>query len=198
MLRIKKWTIAVISVLTLVACQNNTNQDVGQDDIGVEQTRFGTYTDYLSDDAENDTLYHENGLDYETDNTNYNNQAVPERRIDENGNNTDQYNVNERAAERISQQIRLVDNAYVLTLDENAFVAVKGEDPQNQQDRIENQIRELVRATDKQIENVYISTDRDFVDLAENYTENVQNGEPIGGFFEQFGSMMERIFPEAH
>ncbi|UFU00409.1 YhcN/YlaJ family sporulation lipoprotein [Radiobacillus kanasensis] len=195
----KAWTVAVISALALVGCQNNTDQDFGQNDnIGVEQTRFGSYTDYPTSEGDNDVLRHDNGLDYETDNTNYNNQAVPERRLDENGNNNNQYDVSERAAERITRQLQSVDNAYVLTLEENAFVAVEGDKQQNGEERVENQIRDLVRATDRNINNVYISMNPDFVDLAKNYTENVRDGEPIAGFFEQFGSMMERIFPEAH
>lgn len=61
---------------------------------------------------------------------------------------------------------------------------------------IENQIADIVQSVDNNIDNVYVSTSPDFFDLANNYVDDMDNGRPIRGFFDQIGNTIERIFPQ--
>jgi len=42
---------------------------------------------------------------------------------------------------------------------------------------------------------VYVSTNPDFFDLTNGYIDDVNRGEPVEGFFDQFSNMIERLFP---
>ncbi len=61
---------------------------------------------------------------------------------------------------------------------------------------LKERIAEVVRSVDNDIENVYVSTNPDFVGLFDNYADEAEDGRPIAGFFDQFEIMIERIFPE--
>jgi len=61
---------------------------------------------------------------------------------------------------------------------------------------IENEIADIVQSVDNNIDNVYVSTSPDFFDLADNYVDDMDNGRPIRGFFDQIGNTIERIFPQ--
>ena len=63
-------------------------------------------------------------------------------------------------------------------------------------DEVKNQIADIVQEVDDNIENVYVSTSPDFVDLVKDYTNDMDNGKPVRGFFDQIGNMIERIFPQ--
>lgn len=63
-------------------------------------------------------------------------------------------------------------------------------------DGIKNKMADIVQEEHDNIENVYVSTSPDFVDLSSKYIEQMQNGEPIQGFFDQIGNTVERIFPQ--
>ena len=63
-------------------------------------------------------------------------------------------------------------------------------------DDVKKEIEEIVKSSDDNIDNVYVSTNPDFMDLANNYANDVENGQPIEGFFNQFGNMFDRLFPE--
>ncbi|QTM98543.1 hypothetical protein ERJ70_04065 [Sediminibacillus dalangtanensis] len=62
--------------------------------------------------------------------------------------------------------------------------------------RIKEEVSKVVKEADDNVENVYVSTNPDFVNLTNNYAQDVQNGEPVEGFFEQFGEMTQRLFPQ--
>lgn len=53
-----------------------------------------------------------------------------------------------------------------------------------------------MKDSDQDINNVYISTNPDFVDLTNNYVQDVENGQPVRGFFREFGEMVDRVFPD--
>src|SRR5699024_7816952 len=48
-------------------------------------------------------------------------------------------------------------------------------------DEVKNHIADIVQEEHDNIDNVYVSTSPDFVDLTNNYVEQMQNGEPIQG-----------------
>lgn len=63
-------------------------------------------------------------------------------------------------------------------------------------DEVKNQIADIVQGVDNRIDNVYVSTSPDFVDLSHNYVTDMDNGKPVRGFFDQIGNTIERIFPQ--
>lgn len=63
-------------------------------------------------------------------------------------------------------------------------------------DQVKNEIADIVQEVDEDIENVYVSTSPDFFNLTENYVNDMQDGKPVRGFFDQIGNTIERIFPQ--
>ena|SRR5690625_5131449 len=63
-------------------------------------------------------------------------------------------------------------------------------------DDVKNKIADIVQDVNNDIDNVYVSTSPDFMDLADNYVTDMNDGKPIRGFFDQIGNTIERIFPQ--
>jgi|SRR5690625_1642106 len=63
-------------------------------------------------------------------------------------------------------------------------------------DDVKNKIADIVQDVDNRIDNVYVSTSPDFVDLSSNYVRDMNDGKSVRGFFDQIGNTIERIFPQ--
>ena len=112
-------------------------------------------------------------------------------------NNDNRYQVANQAAEKITQ-LNGIKQANVLVTRQNAYVAASVDTGQNQLSQdLENQISQQVKATDPNIQNVYVSTNPEFVDRVNTYVSDVVQGRPVAGFFGQFNEMVQRIFPDA-
>jgi spore cortex protein len=231
-----KWKaigMTLAASLTLVGCQNAENelgQGVDETNEGVQQTRFNGTTDYPNnndnngitgnmqnnqgrvqdrnqDNNDNNLNTRNNGNNLNTGNAgntgnNGNNGNTQNNQNGQNG----QYDVSDQAAERISNDVKGIDQVYVLTTENNAYVAAElnANNQQNNQggenevsDKVRSQITKIVKSVDKDIDNVYVSTNPDFVNLTNNYVNDVENGDPVQGFFQEFGNMVDRIFPQA-
>lgn len=154
-----------------------------------------------------------------------NNRTNNNRTNDNRMNDNDRYEVSKEAADRITDQIDEIDYAYVLTTNNNAYVAAVLNNNNNQNDTTRNnrndatrnnrtdtrtnrtndddlsedikrEISDIVQSVDRNIDNVYVSTNPDFVDLTNNYINDFNDGRPIRGMFNQIGEMIERIFPQ--
>jgi YhcN/YlaJ family sporulation lipoprotein len=91
-----------------------------------------------------------------------------------------------------------VKQANVLVTQKNAYVAAVLDGGQNQLSReIEDQIAFKVKETEPSIQNVYVSTNPNFVERINAYVVDVQQGRPITGFLEEFNELVQRIFPNA-
>lgn len=203
-MKFKFMSIFAVLLLTLVACQNADN--TGTKDAGTngndtaEQTRYNNNSNNNTGDGI--TGVRNNTMDRDAD-------QLQDRGANNNdGNRNNQYDVSEEAAERIKNDIEGIDRVQVLTTDNNAYVAA-GFDNKNHQNRKNNgdgeeevneemkqKIGDIVRSVDNNIENVYVSSNPDFIDLTNNYVDDMNNGEPIEGFFDQMGNMIERVFPQ--
>ncbi|WP_082234771.1 YhcN/YlaJ family sporulation lipoprotein [Halobacillus massiliensis] len=176
-----KWkliTASLLAAISLTACQaeqgtrdNNANYD------GVENTRFERTSEQDNSEAPQNNQYdNDRGMQHNTN-----------------------YEVAKEAANKIEDQVKGIDNAYVLKTRDNAYVAASLKNKNGQAEElpneVEDQITKVVKGTDQDINNVYISTNPDFVDLTNNYVNDVQEGRPVQGFFRQFGKMADRIFP---
>ncbi|WP_430787897.1 YhcN/YlaJ family sporulation lipoprotein [Virgibacillus flavescens] len=173
-MKIKFLGITLITALALVGCQNDNGTKEADpnnnDDTNVEQTRFNAGD--------------QNSQDFDMNN------------------NGKEYDLSEEAAEKITQQVKGVESANVVTTENNAYVAAEinaTADTGNGNglsEEVKKQISKIVKSTDSDIDNVYVSTNPDFADLATRYADQAENGEPIEGIFDQMGNMIERVFPQ--
>lgn len=103
----------------------------------------------------------------------------------------------DKAAETITK-LKGVNQANVLVTRRNAYVAaVLDNDQQKLTKNIEDQIANQVRKVDPDIQNVYVSTNPEFVERINGYVGDVQEGRPVTGFMEQLNEIAARIFPNA-
>lgn len=201
----KKWkliSMAALAAITLTACQNDNDNDTGMGRNGnVEPTRYNN-TD--------NNLVHRN-----SDNT----TDVDDRQ--KNGDDQQpRYQVADDVAKKV-EEVEGVDKAYVFTTDNNAFVAVDMKDDNNNgnngnngnsgnngmgntatgdsnnevTDKMKNDVEKAVKSVDEDIDNVYVSADPDFLGMAEDYNNKIDEGQPVKGFFLEFGNMLNRVFP---
>src|SRR5690625_172590 len=260
------FAVILSTVLILVGCQGNNNSKNNQpaENTKFENTRYndGTGTGTVRDGKRNfgtrDGIGNRNGTvmdgrdgDFTQRVRNRNNDTG---NLNRSTNNTqDRYGVSKEAADRIVDEIAEIDQAYVLTSRNNAYVAATLDNNRetrrnntatdrrnnstsmnirNSNDRsvknrtvnqvnannrgqdnhitnrrgntdgeeltneVKNQITDIVQSVDNNIDNVYVSTSPDFFDLTNNYVDDMNNGRPVRGFFDQIGNTIERIFPQ--
>lgn len=112
------------------------------------------------------------------------------------------YDISKKAAKQISKKMKEIDQAYVLKMGNRAYVAAKLDDESNNRDSnkidetVKKEIAKIVKSSEEGIDYVYVSTNPDFVNLTTDYANDIENGEPIEGFFNEMGQMIKRIFPE--
>jgi len=111
-------------------------------------------------------------------------------------NNQTQLKVADEAANRIAK-LDEVDNANVIVTNRNAYVAVvlKNEANGEVTDPLKKKISDQVRATDRDIRNVYVSSDPDFVNRMEGYGNRINEDATRNGLFEDFTETVRRVFP---
>jgi len=210
--------------LALVGCQSGGDGNDAQEgargtDNNIEQTRYENNTgDGMTGDRNPNMIRdsernqdrngdRDNNRDNDRDNNGDNNQ---DNNRGNNGDNNTRYDVAEEAADKITDQVDEIDGAYVITTDNNAYVAANldndngnrdNNDRNNDQggeltDEVKEEISDIVKSVDNDIDNVFVSTNPDFFDLTNNYADDLNNGEPVEGFFDQMGNMIERLFPQ--
>lgn len=91
-----------------------------------------------------------------------------------------------------------VESANVIVTDENAYVAVVLKEGTDSSEEMENKIADQARSANADFNNVYVSTNPDFVKQMNEYGEKIRANEPVEGFFEEFADAMKRVFPDAH
>lgn len=106
------------------------------------------------------------------------------------------YSLADREAGKVAE-LKEVRSAYVLTTDQNAYVAAVLEDDKNGNvsKELEKKISDQVKKENGSINNVYVSTNPDFVDRMRGYADKARNGKPIEGFGEEIADMVKRVFP---
>lgn len=227
---------AIIATIAIAGgCQAGDEGAAPNHRNNVDQTRYGVNENVRTGDGMLDVRNHAferdadrfqnrgvrnlqgvNNRNIDGENNNYFNRAnnrTNDHNVDRVGNDT-HYEVSKKAANKISEQVEEIDNVYVITTDNNAYVAAeldtdrndrnnRGVNTNNQtrlndelSDEVKQEIAKIVKSVDKNIDNVYVSTNPDFYDLANNYAEDLENGHPVRGFFDQLGNMVERLFPE--
>jgi len=196
-MKFKVMSVALATTVALVGCGTTNNDDgnanrdgATNNDTNVEQTRYNDDNRATDNNRRNTT-----NTRYNDDNRNNNNNNRMNEARD--GNKNEQYNVSKEAADKITAEVDDVDRAYVLTTKNNAYVGVVMHD-NDVTDEVKKQITDVVKSVDNDIDKVYVTTNPDFIDLINDYANEARNGHPIGGFFDQIGDAIERVFPEGN
>lgn len=196
----KKWSLflvaGVLSVV-LVGCgtakKPETTEDLNTN------TNVTTDNDAVTEDGAN-----EGGMG-DTNGANDNNA---------NGNGTDQngerrLDVADDVADKVAE-LDEVDRANVILANDEAYVAIEtnttGDNASEGTDTnadtaiskdLETKVANKVREAKGDVGKVYVSLDPDFVDRMGDYRTRIDEGEPIEGFFDEFGEAMRDMFPTA-
>ncbi|MET1178847.1 YhcN/YlaJ family sporulation lipoprotein [Peribacillus simplex] len=105
-----------------------------------------------------------------------------------------------RVADEVANRLEDMDDvkgASVIVTDNNAYVAVDLTNDKNLTNDLEKKIVDQVKKHDQGVDNVYVSANPDFVKSMKGYVNDIQNGKPISGLFNEFGDMAQRMFPDA-
>ncbi|KGX90729.1 hypothetical protein N781_06645 [Pontibacillus halophilus JSM 076056 = DSM 19796] len=194
-MKVKVLGITLLTSLALVACGG------GDDESGMgEKGNNNQAQDVGYENRDNGMMRNGDNRDLETNEMNNYQNGANENQMNMDNNDNNRYDVARELADDVAEQVKEVKRAYVLKGEENAYVAVvKNGDAQDElNDDIKKKISDIVKKEDKEINNVYVSSNPDFFGMTENYADKVRNDEPIRGFFDEFGQMIDRIFPEAN
>lgn len=218
-------------VMTLLLAGCNIDRNSMNDGAkNIEPTRF---SEKMSNKGPVDR-----GITTKDNNTRRNNNTTNiNNRHTNNKTTQNRYDVSKEAADKITKEVSEIHHAYVLTTDNNAYVAAVLDNDERHQNRmnhdprtgdtninkdnnlrtrdvsdrrmndvtdngaeltdgVKNKIADIVQSIDNNIDNVYVTTNPDFADLTNDFMNDVDNGKPVRGFFDQIGNMIERVFPQ--
>ncbi|MEH7115269.1 YhcN/YlaJ family sporulation lipoprotein [Neobacillus niacini] len=189
-----KWKTLVVSAafssLLLTACGTTNNN---ANDTAMRNKDHNNYKNVNYNDNATNQNYNRN-VNYNGNNTNRN----VNRNVTNVNNNNNQIAVADEAADKIVSMGE-VEHANVLVTDHNAYVAVRlANETGNQLERdVERKIADVVKSTDRSINNVYVSVNPDFYTRTTSYANDIRNGHPVAGFFDEFNTLVRRVFPTA-
>jgi spore cortex protein len=208
---------SLLTAVTLTACNNNDEEGLNtryrNDGYETIPTRYNETIDTapnrdrLEMDRDEFGPDYYNGRDLTDDrntinnNDNYgefgNNDVNRTRRNNNDANDNDTFELADQVADRITNDVKEVERAYVFTGPENAYVGVVLEDENTElTEELKARIRRAAKSADRNIDDVFISANPDFIKSAEDYANDLESGDPIEGLFEEMGDMFERVFPD--
>ncbi|KGX85898.1 YhcN/YlaJ family sporulation lipoprotein [Pontibacillus marinus] len=190
-MKVKVLGMTLLSATVLFGCQAGDDQEARMGKKGNDYEDSAYNTQYSpNEDGFNNVDYDNGPFNGNRDGQDYDNM---------NNDNNNRYDVARKAAKNISSQVSEVDRSYVLTTENNAYVAVvkEGDNKREINDNLKSKIADIVKNTDPDIDNVYVSANPDFFKMTGDYVDDVRNGDPVRGFFQEFGQMTDRLFPEA-
>ncbi|MBS4200025.1 YhcN/YlaJ family sporulation lipoprotein [Bacillus sp. FJAT-49732] len=112
--------------------------------------------------------------------------------------NDNRIDVADNIADKVAD-LKEVDTANVLVTNRNAYVAVKLSNKGNNEmsNTVQRKIAKQVRDVDNNIDNVYVSENPDFYNRMTGYRNDINAGQPVSGFFNEFSDTVRRVFPNA-
>ena len=175
MKRLAIFPLALLLIISLVGCANNngTNNDNGNGTNDQNNTSDNTTTGESAGGA-NDVN--------NNDQTNDNGQSKVELADD--------------AADKIAA-LDEVDSANALVTNNNAYVGVVLNEGIEENDELKNKVADEVRSVHSEFNNVYVSFNPDVANRLTEYGNQIRSGEPIEGFFDEFMTSIDRMFPES-
>jgi spore cortex protein len=190
---------ATLSTLLLAACGTDNANDTAMrnQDNTLRNVNYNPNNNNNGYPNPNNNYGYPNGNDNIANRVDRNNNVTNMTDRNNNGdNNQNRLAVADKAAEKIVS-MREVDQANVIVTDNNAYVAAKlANSNGNQLEKdVENKISDVVKSTDSDIDHVYVSVNPDFYERTTSYANDIRNGRPVAGFFDEFNTLVRRIFP---
>ncbi|MBP3041119.1 YhcN/YlaJ family sporulation lipoprotein [Bacillaceae bacterium Marseille-Q3522] len=188
----KKTSLAavVFSLISLVGCANNDNNF---NDTGYRNRDGGNITRINDRDADDNRPVRNFTRNVENEDVNFRGTNVNDRP----GNNEEpRMEIADTAADKVAA-LPEVDQANVIVTDNNAYVAASLTNRANRElsQETERKIADTVKSVDGDIDNVYVSVNPDLFDRFNNYAEDIRQGRPVDGFFDEFSETIRRVFP---
>ncbi|MBP1993532.1 YhcN/YlaJ family sporulation lipoprotein [Paenibacillus eucommiae] len=106
----------------------------------------------------------------------------------------EKYVVADQAANELAKMPE-ISQANVLVMGNTAYAAVGLKPNQTYTSALETKIAAQVKAVDPTINNVFVSTNPDFISRVNNYANEVRNGRPVSGLVNELGEVVRRLFP---
>ncbi|MEN1970443.1 YhcN/YlaJ family sporulation lipoprotein [Lentibacillus sp. N15] len=220
-MKFKLFCVVFAAMFLLAACGNgnngaNDNNGNNADDNGVEHTR---YNNDANDENGGQTLRNAQNGDRDRGNLNNNNNNNNNDRYDISKEAADKI-TDKVAGIDHAYVLTTKNNAYVAAAldennnnnngnmnnrnndnngvnnDNNGVTNNRADNGHELTEDKKHEIRDIVKSVDNDIDHVYVSTNPDFMNLANNYADDVNNGKPVRGMFDQIGNMIERVFPQ--
>jgi len=180
---------------TRIGIDNNNNalRRNNRNDTDLNDNNMGNITDDSigrEDTMERNRLRNNivnNGLN----NNNFNNNLNTD--MNNNGNNVE---LSRRIADRV-EDIQGVNKAYVLISGNTAIVGVDMDNNAEGQvtRNLKQKIEKAVKRVDNDIDNVSVTADPDLLTRIQNMFEDMDKGNPIRGFTDEFQEILRRITP---
>lgn len=173
---------SVMMALVITGCSYN-NKEGASENLGLNRT----HQDNL-DNPMNVSDTRQNVNDNVNDNVYDNN--------DNNDNGINDMRVSKDISNRV-EALKEVSNASVIVTENNAYVGavLKDGGDKDISNDLKDRIADAVRGADPSVDQVYVSTNPDFVQRMKGYANDIQNGKPVAGFAEEFRDLVTRIFP---
>lgn len=167
----KQFILLLLTAVMLVACQNVDNQNEPNNDPAKDKET----NDQMMDDDRNTS-------DGMTDN----NQTMAEYQMIDDA----------KLKTNVEKEIEGVNNVYLMQMGQTVYVAADVENDTMPIDETEKAISQVIKDTYPEVETVRLTTNPDFLDLADRYQKEVNAGRPVEGFFNEIGEMIDRVFPD--
>ncbi|MDX8366892.1 YhcN/YlaJ family sporulation lipoprotein [Cytobacillus sp. IB215665] len=192
MKQLKLFSVAMLSVPLLFACNTAPNEEA----IDVRDNNTLRNVTYNENRAVRRNIAYEGNL--ANRNVTYDRMRVNNANNRTNTANETRMEVAQDAADRITA-MKEVRRANVIVTNNNAYVAatLNNNTTGTTTKKLESRIADKVRAQDKNIDNVYVSTNPDFINRMTDYGNRINRGEPVEGFFTDFNETVRRVFPTA-
>lgn len=167
----KQLLVCMMSVLLLVACQTADESPEPNGDTGEMNEKEDSTKDEM-DQSEEDT---------NVDN-----------------NTTGEYEMLSDAAleTQVKDELDGVDHLYMMRMGQTVYVAADIQEDSFDVDEKEQAVSQVIKEKLPEVETVRLTTNPDFLDLANRYREDIDAGKPVEGFFKETGEMIDRIFPD--
>ena len=190
----KNITILAITLSTLIVSACGVNNNAADD------------TAYRNRDMNAPTRVGYPGTDYNyygnrTPVTPINNRLNDDYNPNGNGRNvnmTDNQTTKMRVADEVADRLvsmREIDSANVIVTDNNAYIGARLSNGTKLTQNLEKKISNEVTSIDRDIDNVYVSVNPDFYDRMTNYANDIRNGNPVEGLWDEFSQTVRRVFP---
>jgi YhcN/YlaJ family sporulation lipoprotein len=184
-------TVLLSSALALSGCLDRTG------DVGNKNIRPNSVNKYgINDNGMNRTRF-ANDQDNEQ-NRMYGERIENNNVIGMHGNS--RIEMSDKIANKLTASPE-IDTAFVVLTDNNAYVAVTQASKVNTKniqltDALKDKIADQVKSMAPSVENVFVSTNPDFISRMQGYASEVSQGRPIQGLITEFNALVERVFPK--